>query len=37
MIEGRKYYNYAVVPITAPQEETDISCIKSRIVKRKFG
>ena len=30
MIEGWKYYNYAVVPTTAPHEKADISCIKSR-------
>lgn len=37
MIEGWKYYNYAVVPTTAPHEEADISCIKSRTFWIKCG
>lgn len=31
MIEGWKYYNNAVVLITAPHEEDDMSYIKIRI------
>ena len=37
MIEGWKYYNYAVIPTTAPHEEADISCIKSRTFWIKCG
>lgn len=37
MIEGWKYYNYAVIPTTAPHEEADISCIKSRTFWIKWG